>query len=69
MHKHNDKPCKHELKECAECGNVYCQKCNKEWHKDRYQPYIYYPYSTSTFPITTVTYSASSSGNSPHVHT
>jgi hypothetical protein len=35
MHNHTEKTCKHELRVCAECGDVYCLKCNKEWYKEK----------------------------------
>lgn len=50
MHKHAVRTCKHELQICAECGDVYCLKCNKEWYKERtysLNPYIY-PYTVTT---------------------
>lgn len=32
MHEHiKPKQCKHELKHCAHCDVVYCEKCKKEW--------------------------------------
>ena len=47
MHAHIDKPCGHDLKECTECGNVYCYKCNKEWYKNQGVTYSTYPYTTT----------------------
>jgi hypothetical protein len=32
-HIHTDEPCKHDLRLCTHCGDVYCAKCNKEWRK------------------------------------
>ena len=65
MHEHNDKSCKHELKECAECGNVYCAKCEREWYKTSGWRYTFAPQisydATGTVPWTTVSYS-------PHTH-
>lgn len=31
MHEHADKKCEHELKFCAHCDTVYCEKCKREW--------------------------------------
>lgn len=32
MHEHIEpKKCKHELKYCVKCDEVYCEKCKKEW--------------------------------------
>jgi hypothetical protein len=65
MHIHNDGSCKHDLKVCADCGNVYCSKCSKEWFKDRNVSYSYIPYTaTNTYP--TVTWQAETG---THVHT
>jgi hypothetical protein len=45
MHKHTDGTCKHDLKVCTDCGNVYCSKCNREWFKEQYAyQYATYPY-------------------------
>lgn len=38
-HKHTEKTCKHLLAVCADCGDVYCSKCNREWFKERYYSY------------------------------
>jgi len=63
MHAHTDKPCKHDLKECTECGNVYCYKCNKEWYKNQGVTYYTYPYTidgvfySEPFPPTTTAHS------------
>lgn len=55
MHKHVVKTCKHELQVCAECGNVYCLKCNKEWFKEQYTTTPWYVYGTNTvYPTFTV---------------
>jgi hypothetical protein len=32
-HVHTDEPCKHDLRLCTHCGDVYCAKCQKEWRK------------------------------------
>ena len=40
MHIHNDGTCKHDLRVCADCGNVYCSKCGREWFKEQFS-YIY----------------------------
>ena len=53
MHNHTDKPCKHDLKVCTECGDVYCSKCKREWFKERGSTWYTYPYSgTVTQPYT-----------------
>jgi hypothetical protein len=44
MHNHTEKTCKHDLRVCADCGNVYCVKCNREWFKERYYTYPYTVY-------------------------
>lgn len=34
MHEHIEpKKCKHELKYCAKCDEVYCEKCGEQWSK------------------------------------
>ena len=43
MHKHTDKPCKHDLKVCSHCGDVFCTKCNKEWFKEKGYGCSWYP--------------------------
>lgn len=45
MHKHAVRTCKHEPKICAECGDVYCLKCNKEWYKEKNYAYFAVPYT------------------------
>ena len=48
MHNHTDKVCKHILKECKECGNIYCTKCNKEWYRNYYPNTWYYSGNTTS---------------------
>jgi hypothetical protein len=72
MHAHTDKPCKHDLKVCTDCGNVYCAKCSKEWFKEQKFYYSYQPYTyvgTGTPP--TITYYGYTAGTytAPHIHT
>jgi hypothetical protein len=66
MHEHTDKPCKHDLKECTECGNVYCSKCSQEWLKEKNGIYTIpasWPYS-----VTGITFTTADSVNTPHTH-
>ena len=35
MHNHPKDVCEHELKYCADCDAVYCEKCNSEWKKEK----------------------------------
>lgn len=41
MHEHIEpKKCKHELKYCVKCDQVYCEKCKEEWSKQSNTNYI-----------------------------
>lgn len=55
IHAHTHQECKHELKVCVECGNVYCTKCFKTWYKEQYT----YTYGT--------TYVSAGTGDTPNI--
>jgi hypothetical protein len=71
MHSHTDKPCKHDLKVCTDCGNVYCAKCNKEWFKNGYS-FTYQPYvitsGTSVYSAGSDTITPTITWTDPHTH-
>lgn len=68
MHEHTEKTCRHELKVCADCGDVYCSKCKREWYKEQWK-YSYAPtrYVGISNP-NTVTWTDTITSNTTHVH-
>lgn len=56
MHDHKPK-CKHELEHCQHCDVVYCQKCGREWGKEKviYRKAERYPHWWPYWGVTTTT--------------
>ena len=40
LHEHpKPEPCAHELKYCAHCDVVFCEKCKREWKQEQFDKY------------------------------
>ena len=58
MSKHNHCHCEHNLKYCAKCDVVYCEKCSKEWSSSL-TTWTYCNIPSFTTGTDTVTYTCS----------
>lgn len=70
MREYTDKPCKHDLKVCATCGNIYCENCGREWREIEKVDTVFNPDGSVTFSSPSIARQGFVTGtiDLPHIH-